>query len=72
MVCGRANSECRKLAKVILNVIRFEVTLNYRIIVGRYPNPNGVVGNLISGCQIFSPVDAKLVKCPSASSVPKM
>ena len=31
-----------------------EMTLNYRMTVGRYPNPNEGVGGLIPGCEIFS------------------
>jgi hypothetical protein len=71
-VCGRANSECRKSTKVILNLVGFEMTLNYWMIVGRYLNPNGVVGDVIPGCETFSLLDAKLVKCPNASYGLKM
>ena len=33
------------------------MTLKYRMIVERYPNPNGVVGNLILDREIFSQID---------------
>ena len=31
-----------------------EMTLNSQMTVERYPEPNGVVGDLISDCEIFS------------------
>jgi hypothetical protein len=34
-----------------------EMTLNYRMIMERYPKPNGVVGSLISNGEIFFLLD---------------
>ena len=36
-----------------------EMTLNYWRLVERYPRSNGVVGNLIPSCEIFSLLDKK-------------
>ena len=39
------------------------MALNYRVVVERYPFPNGVVGSLIPRCEIFSLLDEeKLVR----------
>ena len=41
------------------------VTLNYRMSVERYPNPNEGFGSLILGCEIFSLLDGKTKSHPS-------
>lgn len=40
-------------------------TLNYRMTVERYPNPNKGVGNSIPGYEIFSLLDGKSKRPPT-------
>ena len=55
------------LAKLIIPISVFlfgvmgsEMTLNYRMMVGKYPNLKEEVDSSISGCEISSPPDGKL------------
>lgn len=49
-----------------------KMTLNYRMIVERFPKSNGVVGGSIPGHEIASLRDGQLAKWSNAFSVPKI
>lgn len=50
-----------------------EIILIYMMIEERYPNPNGGVGDLIPGHEVFSLLDIlkKLAKRPCTTCAPK-
>ena len=56
----------------ILSVITIEpLTLNYGMISERYPKPNGLVGDSMLSCEIFSIFDGKLARWPHAFCISK-
>jgi hypothetical protein len=55
-----------------MKIYMSKMTLNYHMIVERYPKPNGVVGSLIPDREFISLLDGKkLARLPRASCVQK-
>jgi hypothetical protein len=57
----------QKLSPVKKVGIRSKMTLNYRMMVERYPNPKEEVGGSNPGCEISSLPDGKLARWSTAS-----